>query len=365
MAHPSQDPVASDVATPRSPTAFSPPRRAFVIGGSGVVGRAISRRLLAAGWEVDVVGRDAANMPRDIATAARFHQFDRSDDAALRSAFGGGADLLVDCLCFTAADARTLLPLAHHATSTVMMSSKAVYVDAAGRHANSDDPPDYGGPIGETQATLAPGSLPHNSREGYPRNKVAAERTLLDSGRPVTVLCPSLIHGAGARPPREWVFVKRVLDRRDAVLLARRGRGIDHPCAAVNIAALVETVAYTPGQRILNIADPAAPDGLHIARTIARLLDHQWDEVLLDDTEADPTLGWHPWDRRHPVVLDTSAATKLGYAPVGDYTATVGDMVDWLVRLTGPTIHLPDSYDADYFTGRFNYQREDAFLATR
>ena len=368
MPQPSQDPVASDVATPRPPRAFSLRRRAFVIGGSGVVGRVISRRLLAAGWDVDVVGRDAENMPRDIAAAgARFHQLDRSDDAALRSAFGGGADLLVDCLCFTAADARTLLPLARHTTSTVMMSSKAVYVDAAGRHANSDDPPDYGGPIGETQATLAPGSMPHNSREGYGRNKVAAEHTLLDSGRPVSVLRPSLIHGAGARPPREWVFVKRALDRRDAVLLGRRGTGIDHPCAAVNIAALVETVAYTPGQRILNIADPDAPDGLHIARTIARLLDHQWDEVLLDDsdTEADPTLGWHPWDRRHPVVLDTSAATKLGYTPVGDYAATVGDSVDWLVRLTGPNIRLPDSYDADYFTGRFNYQREDAFLATR
>jgi len=366
MPQPSQDSVAPDFATPRPPTAFSLPRRAFVIGGSGLIGRAISRRLLAAGWSVDVVGRDAENMPRDITAAGtRFHQLDRSDDAALRSAFGGGADLLVDSICYTAADARTLLPLARHATSTVMISSKAVYVDAAGRHANSDDPLDYGGPIDETQATLAPGSMPHTSREGYGRNKVAAEQTLLDSGLPVSVLRPSLIHGAGARPPREWVFVKRVLDRREAVLLARRGTGIDHPSAAVNIAALVETVAHTPGQRILNIADPDAPDGLHIARTIARLLDHQWDEVLLDDSdiETDPALGWHPWNRRHPVVLDTSAAINLGYTPVGDYAATVGDIVDWLVRLTRPDTCLPDSYGADYFTGHFNYQREDAFLA--
>ncbi len=368
MAQPSRDPGAPDFATPRPPTAFSPPQRAFVIGGSGLIGRAISRRLLTAGWTVDVVGRDAENMPRDIAAAgARFHQLDRSDDAALRSAFGDGADLLVDCICFTAADARTLLPLARHATSTVMISSKAVYVDAAGRHSNSDDPPDYGHPIDETQATLTPGSMPHTSREGYGRNKVAAEQTLLDSGLPVTVLRPSKIHGAGARPPREWVFVKRVLDRRDAVLLARRGTGIDHPSAAVNIAALVETVAHAPGRRILNSADPDAPDGLHIARTIARHLGHQWDEVLLNDsdTETDATLGWYPWNRRHPVVLDMSAATNLGYTPVGDYAATVGDVVDWLVRLTELDTRLPDSYGADYFTGRFNYQREDAFLATR
>lgn len=90
MPQPSQDSVAPDFATPRPPTAFSLPRRAFVIGGSGLIGRVISRRLLAAGWSVDVVGRDAENMPRDITAAgARFHQLDRSDDAALRSAFGG------------------------------------------------------------------------------------------------------------------------------------------------------------------------------------------------------------------------------------------------------------------------------------
>ena len=61
-------------------------------------------------------------------------------------------------------------------------------------------------------------------------------------------------------------------------LLAHRGAGVDHPTAAANIAALVETVA-TPWARILNCADPDAPNGLEISRTIARHLDHVWDEV--------------------------------------------------------------------------------------
>ena len=56
----------------------------------------------------------------------------------------------------------------------------------------------------------------------------------------------------GPRPPgrqaREWYFVKRALDKRPAVLLARRGAGVDHTTAAANFAALVELVAHVPGR---------------------------------------------------------------------------------------------------------------------
>ena len=55
--------------------------------------------------------------------------------------FGTGADLLVDCTCYTAQDAADLLPLARDAASTVLISSKAVYVDAAGHHSNSQVKP--------------------------------------------------------------------------------------------------------------------------------------------------------------------------------------------------------------------------------
>jgi nucleoside-diphosphate-sugar epimerase len=341
--------------------------RAFIIGGTGLVGRAISRRLLSAGWDDDVVARHAAGLPTDLAAAGvHVHPGDRADSAALAVAFGAGADLLVDCICYTGAHARELLPLAGNATSTVMISSKAVYVDAAGRHSNSVDPPRFDRPIRETQPTLAPGTVDADSREGYGRNKVAAEQVLLDSGLPVSVLRPSKIHGEGARPAREWIFVKRVLDRREVVMLAHRGAGVDHPSAAVNIAALVETVAAHPGRRILNSADPDAPSGIDIARYVAGHLGHQWAEILLGD-DADPRLGWHPWDRRPPIVLDTTAAVELGYRPVGDYRATVPAVIDWLTS-TAQLIdgaQLPAGFADDYFADRFDYQREDASLASR
>jgi nucleoside-diphosphate-sugar epimerase len=338
--------------------------RALVLGGTGLVGSAIARRLLAAGWQVDLTGRDPARLPGDVAQAGgRFIAADRGDAEQLQAAVAGGADLLADCICYTAADAAMLLPFLPDVSSTVMISSKAVYVDDAGNHPNSPVQPRFAGPVSETQPTMAPGGGDYNTREGYGANKVAAEQVLLDSGHPVTVLRPSKIHGRGARPPREWVFVKRVLDRRPAVFLARRGAGVDHTTAAANIAALVEVVAAAPGRRVLNSADPDAPSALTIARTIAAMLGHSWTEVLLDDGE-EPGLGRHPWDFRHPIVLDTTKAAGLGYVPVGDYAATVADEVSWLVEIAGRTGgRLPPGLDEEFFESMFDYQGEDRYLS--
>jgi len=337
--------------------------RALVIGGTGVIGRATALRLLEAGWEVDVTGRDRGHMPAAVAEAGgRFVPAGRDDDRGLARALGDGADLVVDCICFTAVDAERLLPLLAHAGSTVMISSKAVYVDAAGRHSNSDVAPRFDGPIRETQATMAPGAGDHTTREGYGANKVAAEQVLLASGRPVSVLRPSKVHGVSARRPREWVFVKRALDRRPAVLLAHRGAGVDHTTAAANIAALIEVVAANPGTRILNSADPDAPSGLEICRTIARHLGHEWEEVRLDEASSRDGLGRHPWDARHPIVLDTTAAVELGYAPAGDFAATVGAEVDWLVAAAREgSLRLDEAFFAPFL----DYHAEDRYLANR
>lgn len=339
--------------------------RALIVGGTGLIGRAAARRLLAAGWRVDLTGRNPAHLPADIADAGgRFVATDRDHPAQLLVALGVGADLLVDCLCYTAEHANGLLPLVRNAGSTVMISSKAVYVDGDGHHSNSATAPKFDGPIRETQATVAPSAnAQYASSEGYAANKVAAEQVLLDSGHPVSVLRPSMIHGAGATRPREWIFVKRVLDRRPVVFLTHRGAGVDHPTAAANIAALIEVAAAMPGQRILNIADPDAPSALEISRTIARRLGHVWDEVLLGD-QADESLGRHPWDRPRPIVLDMSAANDLGYTPAGDYATTVADEVEWLMAAAhgGEGAEILPAREDDFFAPMFDYALEDRYL---
>jgi nucleoside-diphosphate-sugar epimerase len=328
------------------------------------LGRAAARRLLDAGWAVDLVGRHSSHVPSDLTIkGARFLAVDRRNSTALRHVMGSGADLLVDALCYTSTDAQQLLPFLRDVTSVVMLSSKAVYADTEGRHVNSEKPPHFPSPIREDQPTVKPCStFDYNSRGGYGACKVSAEITLLDSSAPVTVIRASKVHGDGATMPNEWIFVKRILDQRPTIFLAHRGLGGNHTTAAVNTAALIERVAAVPGARILNSADPDAPNGLEIARAITALLEYAWQELLLDHDDASG-LGQHPWDARPPIILDTRASLQLGYVPVGTYAETVGEAIGYLVN-ANRTGAVPASFDT-LFSTYTDYAAEDAYLASR
>jgi nucleoside-diphosphate-sugar epimerase len=304
--------------------------RAVVLGGTGAIGVATAQRLAARGWDVTVTGRNPHAMPTSLAAAGVL--FLGCDGHGVPTGLTDDADLVLDCICYTAAHARELVALSRGSESVVMISSKAVYVDPLGNHVNSDVSPRFAGPIGESTPTVAPAHGDHRTRDGYAANKVAAERVLLDSGLPVTILRASLVHGAYARQPRERFFIEKILAGQRELVLPRRGTDVNHTSAAANIAALVETVAARPAARVLNAADPDAPSVLEIARTVASLLRHTWDEVLLNgDGDGDGSGAVeHPWSAPHPIVLDTRAALALGYRPVGDYAATVGGEIIWL-----------------------------------
>lgn len=308
--------------------------RAVILGGTGAIGGAVAARLAAADWSVDVTGRDPRSMPAEmVAAGVRFHQIDRSETSAIARLVGHDADLLVDLLSYRAADVRDLLPVMALVASPILISSRAVYVDVDGRHLNSEEPPRFDGPISEDSPTLPPAGhdVDPFSREGYAPSKVAAERVALDSGLPVTVIRPSKVHGRWARNPRTRVFVERMLRGDPTIPLADQGASIDHLTAATNTASLVETIAHTPGPRILNSADPDTPTAKQIVQRIGEWLD--WAGTLqLLDRQADPTAGDHPWRSAHPIVLNTTASERLGYSPEGRALELLTQEVDWIAE---------------------------------
>ncbi|WP_066514488.1 NAD-dependent epimerase/dehydratase family protein [Curtobacterium ammoniigenes] len=353
--------------------------RRAVIFGTGGIGSAVARELLGtvdastAGsrspdgdsddWTVEIVARHASLGSAELERAgATFVGGDRRDTALLRELLRPGADLVVDTVCATRGDAAQLLPYAGDVGSLVMISSKAVYIDEQGRHANSVDKPVFAGPITELQPTVHAGDGDPTGRDGYSANKVAAEELLLDSDLPTTVLRPSKVYGVGIGRPREWFVVRRVLDGRERIALADGGRGQDHTTAAAGIASLARIVADQPGRRILNVADRSAPTARDIVRSIAAHLDHRFEEFLLDET-APAFLGLTPWSAPHPFILDTAAAEALGWNPP-QYEQAVRPELDWLVETARSTPASRDvPWASDPFWDRlFDYGPEDAAL---
>ena len=305
----------------------------MILGGTGAIGGATALRLSRAGWQVEVTGRDPAAMPAQLTAAGvRFLGIDRADTPAIERLIGGGVDLLVDAVAFSEADVRALLPAMSSAQSIVVVSSRAVYVDASGRHINGDEPPEFDIPITEGNPTLepAPAGVDPFSRAGYAPSKVAAERAALDSGLPVTIIRPSKVHGRWARNARTRRFVESMLRGDSTISLAGRGESIDHLTAARNTAALIETVACAPGRRILNSADPDLLTARRIVEAIADYVDWRGAIELL---EPGAPGGEHPWQARHPIVLDTTASVALGYEPEGSSRQLLADEVSWLAGL--------------------------------
>src|SRR5438105_3987670 len=302
--------------------------RAFVLGGTGNVGRAIARRLRDTGWDV-MVGSRTGELPDDLVDV-RGVQLDREEDGAL--AVASGADVFVDVVPFERRHADQLLTL--DVGAVVAISSASVYADAEGRTLDEakgvDDFPDFPVPIPETQRTVEP------SDATYSTKKVVVERALLDNGRvPATIVRPCAIYGRGDRMAREFHFVKRALDERPYIVLTGRGESLFHTTAAENLGELVRLACDQPGSRVFNCGDPDPPTLLQISRRIAETLGHGRTEVLLPHWSHRGETGQTPWSAPKPLLVDMQAAAReLGYEPPVTWHSAVVEQVHWLVDAT-------------------------------
>ena len=187
-------------------------------------------------------------------------------------------------------------------------------------------------------------------------------RTLLDhAATPVTVLRPGPIHGPGSRLPREWWFVKRILDGRKVIPLAYRGTSRFHTTSVANIAALTHVVIEAPASRVLNIADPSAPSVAEIAAFISQHMGYTGHIVEVPGEDYPAALGRTPWSVPRPFVLDLRAATELGYAPATTYADAVKLTCDWLVE-TASDGDWRERFPGMARSDLFDYCTEDRLL---
>lgn len=336
---------------------------AFVLG-SGQIGFAIAERLLNLGWDVTLANRRGpASEPILAERNTRVVALDRNEDGALEKVIGSGTDFFVDTIAYTKDHARQLLGLQRSLGSMAVISSASVYCDAEGRtldetteHAQFPVLPE---PMTEEQTTVAP------SDETYSTRKVAIEQLLLEkSNIPVAVIRPCAVYGIRSRSPREWCFVRRVLDGRKRVLLAFQGRSRFHTSATANIAEAIRVAAQARFHGALNVGDPQAPSVAEIARIIADALAHEWELIPLEDRLSDTLVGQTPWSVPLPFVVSTTKVESLGYKAVTSYPESVGDYCRWLLEV-GSSADWREVFPglASYpMNEMFNYEAEDRFL---
>ncbi len=334
-------------------------RSAFVLGGTGQIGRAVARRLVEAGWDV-ALGSRSASLPEGLGgLGVRAARVDRSVPGELETAVADGIDVLVDVVAFTAADGEQLNRLAGRIGSAVAISSASVYADAAGRtidEASSVDTfPHLPVPIPEIHRTVEP------SDATYSTQKRALELALLDGPLAATIVRPCAVHGPGSEMPRELYFVKRVLDGRRAVVLVSNGESRFHTTSVDNLAELIRLAAEHPGTRVLNCGDPEPPSVREIGRAVAAAMGHAFDEVLVPEPAYERRELSNPWAVPFPLVVDMSLADwELGYRPVTTYGGAVHATCAWLAE-EAPRRDWTGTYLGKYF----DYAAEDALLAER
>ncbi len=336
-------------------------KHAFIVGGTGQIGRSLALRLQADGWDVTVSYRGKRGIPAELLQSGiRFVVLDREQPGALHSALKDGADAVIDTIAYDETHADQLLALQGNLGAIVAMSSISVYCDDEGRtldEASATSIPIMPVPIPETHSTTQPGPATYSTR------KVALEQKLLANARvPITILRPGAIYGPGALHPREWWFVKRILDGRQQIPLAYEGESRFTTTSVANLAALTLTALKIPGSRILNAVDPETPTVYNRGLSIAEYMGSSCSFVRLGPQPPGSGVGQTPWSVRAPFVADDSSARNLGYLPVETYAEGIVPMIDWLVETQARgdwREHFPEiaSYDP------FDYDAEDKVLA--
>ncbi|HBF32893.1 NAD-dependent epimerase/dehydratase family protein [Rhizobium sp.] len=334
-------------------------RSAIIIGGTGQIGQAVAQNLLQSGWDVSLTHRGNSKLPETLAQQGAKSIIHDREKSSLGEAIGSGADVVIDTIAYDAKHGQQLLDVQNDVGAFIVISSSSVYCDEKGRSLDEallNGFPDLPEAMTESQSTLPPGD------DNYSTKKVALELCLLEkSTSPVTILRPCAIHGVNSVHPREWWFIKRMLDGRSEIPLAYKGQSRFHTTAVANIAGLIDVIVSKASPPILNIGDERCLTVAEIGQTLADYLG--FSVRLVDGDNIFPAkIGGTPWSVPTPFMIDSSAARSLGFVPQS-YQTTIGPVCDWLMDVAKRNLpaKLFPVFDT-YKDNPFDYGAEDMFL---
>jgi nucleoside-diphosphate-sugar epimerase len=340
--------------------------RILVIGGTGFVGPHVIRRLAARGDEILCFhrGESRAELPSEV---AHLHG-DRADLVKYRERFARfSPDVVLDTRPMNEQDARTAMEtfrgIAHR---LVALSSGDVY-RAYGVIQRSESGSLVPVPITEEapkRERLYPyrGETPRAADDPMrwvdDYEKILVERVVMeDPELPGTILRLPMIYGPGDDSHRLFSYLKRMDDRRPAIIVEeceahwRWTRGFVEDLAEAIVLALVDVRAYG---RIFNVGEPDAlslTDWVHAIGQAAG-----WSgEVVAIPGDRLPEQLRKPLNFAQDLVYDTARIrAELGYQESARREEAIARTVAW------ERAHPPAQIDPR----EFDYGMEDAVLAT-
>jgi nucleoside-diphosphate-sugar epimerase len=262
-------------------------------------------------------------------------------------------DVVVDMRAFRRRDGARVRRFKGMAQRAVVASSADVYRAFGRLHRSEPGPPD---PLPLTEESPLRSVV---IAEDY--DKVGVEQEAQgDPEFPVSILRLPAIHGPGDYQHRLHRYVRRMDDRRPAILIEeerarwRWTRGyVEDVAHAVALAATDERAAG----RTYNVADPVAFSEEEWVRQVAGV--HGWDgEVVSVPSEDLPeALRFAArFDTRQEYVVDTSRIRdEIGYSEQLDPGEALRRTIEW-ERANPPETQDPEELD---------YAAEDAILARR
>ena len=313
--------------------------RILVIGGTAFVGPPTIQLLVEQGHEVTLFNRGTkeATLPAEVQRIVG----DRRDLPSFASQFKSlSPDVVLDMIPMRQVDARDLMQTCKGLCGRVIgLSSIDVYL-AFGRIKRTEPGPIQPVPLGE-EAELRQSIEPN----GPDYDKTGIEREIMgDPDFPTTILRLPAIHGPRDPLHRLYTYLKRMDDKRPAILLNSEVAGFRFSRAYVENVATAVALATTDERaagRIYNVAEPEAFPEAEWVRTLGRAVG--WTGVV---AAVPSDLMPEGDDVRQDWVVDTYRIRhELGYCEPVSREEGLRRTIEW--ERTNPPANI-DPKDFDY-----------------
>ena len=273
----------------------------LVIGGSGFVGHAIVRALLAEGHALSLLNRGSRPVAGTVQLTA-----DRNDPSALAAALADRRfDAVVDTNCYTQRQAGLLIDaLGGRVATAAVITSVAVYAD------NVRQPPTESEPIGGASAWA-----------DYGRGKTEVEHVYAAAGfAAATALRPPYICGPNDNLDRETWFFRRILAGRP-VLVPGAGAAwcqfVHEDDLGVAVCAWLRRAPA--GFRAFNVADPQMVASAELAHKFAHAAGRKAEVRCVGPASGNARArDWFPFHDVHCTGDPTAFSKAFSWAPAAD-----------------------------------------------